>query len=98
MRVSFFVNVVGVAGGLEDPGTSNKCSVFLRIADMVHTTHFHTVSTLKTDFLVRRSTFDPGSVSMAFVVQKLVLLWGFLGVLYCGQYHSISVPYSYTFI
>ena len=85
MRVSFFVNVVGVAGGLENPGTSNICSVFLRITRMVHTTDFHTVSTLKTGFLVRSSTFDTGSVSMRFVVQKVALLWGFLGVLYCGR-------------
>jgi hypothetical protein len=60
MRVSFFVNVVGVAGGLEGSGTSNVCSVFLRITRMVHTTYFHTVSTLKTGFSVRRSRFDPG--------------------------------------
>jgi len=98
MRVSFFVNIVGVAGGLEGSGTSNICNVFLRITRTVHTTQFHTVSTLKTGFLVRRSRFDAGSVSMGFVVQKVALLWGFLGAINCGQYHSISAPHSYTFI
>ena len=56
-------------------------SAFLRITGMVHKTHFHTVSNLKTGFLVRRSRFDSGSVSMGFVVQKVALQWGFLGVL-----------------
>ena len=83
MCASFFVNVVGVAGGLEGPGVSNICSVFIRITRTVHTTHFHTVSALKTGFLVRRSRFDAGSVSMGFMVQKVALIWGFLGVLYC---------------
>jgi hypothetical protein len=59
---------------------------------MVHATHFHTVATLKTGFLVRRSTFDPGSFAMGFVVEKVALLGGFLGVLYVLRtvsFHSV---------